>query len=60
LEEALRVEVQALREARRLDLVRWEHRVPVLLVGPLGLLLLLTLALVLLPALLRLDALAGG
>jgi pilus assembly protein TadC len=60
LEEALHVEVQALREARRLALVRWEHRVPVLLVAPLGVLMLLTLAVVLLPAAARLDALAGG
>ena len=60
LEEALHVEVQALREARRLALVRWEHRVPVLLVGPLGVLMLLTLAVVLLPAAARLDAFAAG
>jgi tight adherence protein C len=60
LEEALHVEVQALREARRLGLVRWEHRVPVLLVGPLAVLVLLTLALVTLPALARFDSLGGG
>jgi tight adherence protein C len=60
LEEALHVEVQALREARRLALVRWEHRVPVLLVAPLAVLVLLTLVLVALPALARFEALGGG
>lgn len=60
IEEALRAQADGLREAKRLAIIRHGTRASLLMLLPVALILVATFVVLLLPALLQLDALGGG